>query len=205
MTCAAIIAVKSPAAAKTRLATVLPAITRARLIETMLRQVLAAARDARSIDEILVVSPWPWRLPANVVVVGDPAGGLSRAFEAAATLAASRGHRQVALLPADLATVTAADLDALVLAASRTGAALATDLAETGTNGLCLPLALPIGLRFGPQSGPRHVDALLTAGWFAARVNRPGLALDIDDSRDLNLLRTVSAYRFLEHQQGSAA
>ena len=197
MSCAAVIAVKGAATAKTRLAAELAPAARRRLVEAMLARVLGAVRAAGGIIEVIVVSTERRNANGSLTAIIDDARGPSAALEAGAHYAAAHGHAAALLLPADLALVTAADLNALIAAGKRAGAALAPDHSGEGTNALYLPLALPIRLEFGPMSSARHVAACRIAGLVPAIVERPGLAVDIDAAGDLERLRGIPEYEFL--------
>lgn len=208
MSCAAVIAFKGIATAKSRLAGVLSPALRHRLVEVMLAQVIRAAQSALRIAEIFVVSTAAHKAAesaGSVAAVIDGAQGLSAAFECGALRALALRHRSVLLLPADLALVTAEDLDAMVALGCESGAALAPNMIGAGTNALYLPLPLPIRLAFGPCSCARHVAACRACGYAPAIVERSRLALDIDAPGDLERLRGVPAYSFLGEPARSVA
>ena len=197
MSCAAIVAVKGAAGAKSRLAGALPPAVRARLVATMLEWVIDAARHADGIAGLVLVSDARQRHRPDVVAVRDEARSLNAAFAAGARVAASRGYRSAILLPADLPFLAPSDLEALVKAGHGAGTAIAPDHTGEGTNALYLPLELPIALAYGPRSCTSHREAYARAGYAPALVQRRGLALDIDEPCDLGVLRDCPAYDFL--------
>lgn len=205
MSCAAIIAVKGAATAKRRLAGVLSPVTRARFVATMLEHVLRAARRADGIDAIVLVSDGRQPRRPDVIAVLDEARGLDAAFVAGARVAAAYGHRCAVLLPADLPLLEPSDLEGLVDSGCDAGAAIACDRAGEGTNALFLPLELPIALAYGRGSCARHRDACVRNGRAPALVYTPGLAVDIDEPSDLEVLRDHRAYRFLPQPARSVA
>jgi 2-phospho-L-lactate/phosphoenolpyruvate guanylyltransferase len=90
-----------------------------------------------------------------------------------------------------------ADLDALLRVSHTMEAAIAPNRAGDGTNAMYLPLELPIRLAFGAGSYARHRDALACAGFTPGIVIRSGLAMDIDEVPDLDVLRGRQQYEFL--------
>ena len=89
----------------------------------------------------------------------------------------------------DLPLLEAADIRAL-LAASDDGAlsVLAPDRAGTGSNALLLAPPNVIETAFGVNSAARHQAAYMAAQQPLLRVQRPGLALDLDTADDLAAL-----------------
>ena len=205
MSCAAIIAVKGAATAKRRLAGVLPPATRVRFVATMLEQVLQAAREAHGVAGIVLVSDGAQPARPDVVTVLDEARGLDAAFVAGARAAGACGYRSAVLLPADLPLLEPGDLDGLIKSGCEAGVAIACDRAGEGTNALYLPLELPIALAFGRGSCARHHAACVRIGLRPALVCTPGLALDIDEPRDLEVLCDRPAYAFLPRPARSVA
>jgi 2-phospho-L-lactate guanylyltransferase len=200
MTCAAVIAVKGGARAKTRLARALGEAQRAWLVRAMLERVLTAAVTAKQVAQIVLVTsePQPSPMPALVTRIADAGLDLSAAYTRGAEFAVSRGHRAVLLLPADLALVTAEDVDGMVLDGVANGAALALDECGDGTNAFYLPAPLPIRLGYGSGSAVRHIAACVSAGIRVALVRRAGLALDVDEPNDLLQLGACPEYQFLQ-------
>ena len=84
------------------------------------------------------------------------------------------------VLHADLPALEAADVEALIEAASEAGA-IAPDHRGSGTNALALLNARDFPFCFGPDSFARHCALLPGCG----TVRRPGLARDIDLPEDL--------------------
>ena len=89
------------------------------------------------------------------------------------------------VLPADLPTVTGAEIDRLVRAGRRGGFAIAPDLAQRGTNALCLATSQAFQFRFGVGSRQQHLLEARRLALRPAIVNTPGLAFDIDTAADL--------------------
>ena len=89
------------------------------------------------------------------------------------------------MLPADLPTITAAEIDALVRAGRRGGFAIAPDAAGVGTNALCLVSAHPFRFQFGSDSRQLHLEEAERTGLSPQVVRLPGLEFDVDSPADL--------------------
>jgi 2-phospho-L-lactate guanylyltransferase len=166
------------------------------LVERLLRRTLAATHDATSIDETIVISPDP-----EVLALASATGAIARAQRSQglngaldeARLALAPDTRLLAL-PGDLATVSAADLDALVALADEAGGGtvvLVTDRHGRGTNALLLDPAGIIPFAFGGDSREAHACLARAAG---ARLIEPesDLAVDLDTPDDLLLAESIA-------------
>ncbi|MBB4137122.1 2-phospho-L-lactate guanylyltransferase [Gordonia humi] len=187
--CAVVLAVKSLAAAKSRLAP-LPATTdRGALVAAMLVDTLAAVRGA-GIDEVLVVSPDPLvhaltaEAGAHPVPEPEPQPRLSSLNAALAHGARAATHSTVAYLQADLPALRGESLVAALDAARCAGdsAAFVADRAGSGT------VLLVAGPDFVPRFGVGSAEAHRAAG--AVELDPPGdrwpdLRTDIDTPADL--------------------
>jgi 2-phospho-L-lactate/phosphoenolpyruvate guanylyltransferase len=186
--CWALVAVKTRVDCKSRLAGQLAAESRLSLVRLMLQRALAALRGSRTVTHITVVTPERDTIPADVHVVPDPGGGLNAALDAARDVLVGMGAPELLVLHADLPLVTAADIDLLVEAGRRTGFALATDAAGTGTNALYVAPPGSVRFRFGPGSRFRHLEEAARLGVQAELVRSRGFELDLDGPADLNRL-----------------
>ncbi len=187
MTCA-LIAIKERLRCKTRLAQALAPAARIELVRSMLAAVLAAAGGARTVRQIIVVSPERDSVPAHIPVLADTGESLNGALMQAHRVLREFGCREVVILPADLPHVTAADIDRLVQAGRRGGFAIAPDTAGLGTNALCLVSPHPFRFQFGPGSRQLHLEEAQRTGLNPQMVRLPGLAFDVDSPADLNRL-----------------
>ena len=171
--------------AKERLAGVLSPDARRALSLAMLRDVCTAA----TVLDVVWVLQSDGEAAAVAREIGaeprpDPApgAGLNASFEAATIEAIAAGATGVLLLSADLAAVTTEDVEAI---AAGSGIAIAPDRAGTGTNALWRQPPDAIPLAFGPASRSVH-EALARERGLAVRVvERPGLALDVDEPADV--------------------
>ncbi len=184
----ALIAIKERSRCKTRLSGALGTSARLDLVRSMLSAVLSAARGAQTVRHMVVVSPSRDSVPADIPVLADSGESLNGALTQAHRVLREFGCREVVILPADLPTITAADIDALVRAGRQGGFAIASDAAGMGTNALCLVSAHPFRFQFGPDSRRLHLQEAERTGLGAQVVQLPGLEFDVDSPTDLDRL-----------------
>lgn len=183
------------------------------LVLALLRDTLAAARAARRVRRLVVVTAEEHLARECAAdgpgpeIVQDPGGGLNAALRAAAAHLAAPGPggsrravAAVAALQADLPALRAAELDdalavalALVAAPAPTAppsAATAAFVADRQRTGTTLLVTAPDRVpdpRFGPGSAGAHAAAgavALDGAW-------PGLRADVDTPADLARARTL--------------
>ena len=183
-----LIAIKERSRCKTRLSAALAPSARAQLVREMLAAVVSAAQAAQTVRQIIVVSPERDSVAAEIPVLADTGEGLNSALTQAHRVLRDFGSREVVILPADLPTITGADIDALVRAGRSGGFALAPDTAGTGTNALCLVSAQPFCFQFGPDSKRLHLQEAALRGLRSELVRLPGLEFDVDTPADLHRL-----------------
>ncbi|HTV79596.1 MAG TPA: 2-phospho-L-lactate guanylyltransferase [Steroidobacteraceae bacterium] len=188
MSCA-LIAIKARARCKSRLAEVLAPAARLELVRGMLDAVLCAARAARTLRQIVVVSPERDSVPADIPVLADAGIGLNESLSAAQRVLHQFGCHELVVLPADLPEVTAMDIDALVRAGRSGGFAIATDAAGVGTNALYLNSPRPFRFRFGLDSRRLHLEQARGLGLDPHVVPCAGLEFDVDSPEDLERLK----------------
>lgn len=184
----ALIAINERSRCKTRLAPVLTTQARLHLVRSMLAAVLAATGNARTVRQVIVVSPERDCLPAEMAVLADTGKSLNDALTQALSVLRDFGCREVVILPADLPHITAANIDGLVHAARSGGFAIAPDTDGTGTNALCLSGAHPFRFQFGADSKRLHLDEAARLGLASKVVRFPGLQFDVDLPADLERL-----------------
>jgi 2-phospho-L-lactate/phosphoenolpyruvate guanylyltransferase len=181
----ALIAIKERLRCKTRLAEALAPPARIQLVRSMLAAVLSAAGGARTVRHIIVVSPERDSVPAEIPVLADSGECLNGALTQAHRVLREFGCREVVILPADLPTITAAEIDTLVRAGRHGGFAIAPDAAGIGTNALCLASAHSFRFQFGSDSQRLHLEEAQRTGLSAQVVRLPGLEFDVDSPADL--------------------
>ena len=184
----ALIAIKERARCKTRLADVLKPPERIDLVRSMLTAVLAAAGNAQTVHQVIVISPERDTVPAEIPVLADTGESLNTALVQAHTMVREFGCHEIVVLPADLPLITSAEIDELVRAARAGGFAMATDAAGIGTNALCLMSTQPFRFQFGPDSRRLHLQEAQRLGSSPQVVHLAGLEFDVDSSADLDLL-----------------
>ena len=181
----ALIAIKARAHCKTRLADVLTPESRIELARAMLSSVLAAACNARTVHQVVVISPERDTLPPEIPVLADSGESLNGALTQAQHMLREFGCHEIVVLPADLPQINSAEIDTLVQAARAGGFAIAPDAAGIGTNALCLASRLPFRFQFGPDSHRLHLLEARRLGLSPGVVRLPGLELDVDSPADL--------------------
>ena len=183
-----VIPVKAPELCKTRLTPALSDSERQALVAAMLRQTVAAARDVVGREHVLLLGPSRHGLRDDTPLLSDPGRGLNAALTSARDAAIRAGVDRLVLLSADLPTVSADDVAAL-LDIPRDAAAGAPDRAGLGTNALSLPLPCAAEFRFrygeGSFAAHRTEAARLDLPFFC--IDRPGLGLDIDRPDEVTL------------------
>lgn len=204
----AIVPVKALAEAKSRLATVLSADARRRLVLTMLADVLAALKATAAVTRMIVVTvdeevaALARALGAEILVESQPTS-LNGALRAGLHHGRGEGDARCLILPADVPLVTAGEIaellmvDASLAEERRARVAIAPSHDDAGTNALVLTDHDVMGPSFGVDSFRRHLE-LATALRLNPRVVRlPGLGFDIDTPDDLRRLSRVERYRWL--------
>ncbi|MGR3760078.1 2-phospho-L-lactate guanylyltransferase [Roseobacteraceae bacterium NS-SX3] len=194
----AVIPMKDPSRAKTRLATTLApqereALARGLFRATITRLKKAAAMLPEGAADLAVVSNSPViariAKQAGLICIGDnDPGTLSLAVEAAADWAAANGYEALCVLPGDLADPSPEDLAQLLaypLDGTRAVLCPATDL---GTNALLVPLPCPFAFAYGQKSLIAHRRAAEAAGLCPVVLPLDSLRVDIDTAEDLSCL-----------------
>jgi 2-phospho-L-lactate guanylyltransferase len=205
----AIVPVKRLSQAKRRLAPVLPAEARRRLVLAMLADVLGAVAKVEGIDRVLVVTPdarvAEVAREAGATVLAEPrTAGLNAAVTAGLAWAQEHGAGEALVLPADVPLATAAELDRIVKReadGARARVVLVPSHDGEGTNAL---LVSPPGLlrpSFGAGSFLKHLGQAVARKADVEILQPPGLAADVDTPRDLDRLMaakgSAAAYAFL--------
>lgn len=166
----AIVPVRITPLAKRRLAHLVPARARADLVRSLFDHVTRTLLDAGL--DVVALAPHPIDVPDDVELWADEAPTLNGALAAAA----ERTGVPVALIHADLPLLTVDDVWALIDAPGDVVIARSLD---GGTNALLLRAKLrPM---FGRNSALVHARRARAEGLRARVIDRPGLALDVDD------------------------
>ena len=192
----ALVPVKAPIWAKTRLADLLSDSERADLQWAMLQDVLDQLLAARELAGVAIVCPDP-RIQAlaqtrGVRVIGDepPRGGLNAALALGTERLRQTGADLVAILPGDVPMLDAADIDRAILCAIHGDATVVvpdTDL--EGTNALVFRTERTPQFQFGKNSFSLHSQDVANGPVKTLRLK--SIARDIDWPDDLTALRRL--------------
>ena len=207
--------VKSLSRAKSRMSPVLSPLERAALSLALLEDVLDAALGIPGWD-VWVVSPDEAVLEIAVrrgatplLERKPPLGSAVRQAEEEATL---RGVGALAVLPADLPLLRAAELAAALQTLGPVVASPAST--DGGTNFLLRRPPTAIPARFGPDSFRKHEHSARSRGLPLSVVDSPGLAFDLDlpeqaarvlaEARGSRAGRSLAELRFQERLRATA-
>lgn len=185
-----LIPVRPFAEGKSRLAAVLGDGERAALNRRFFDHVFGLACRVATPAHCAVISHAPQirnlaeRAGARAIV--EAATGLNDALTQAA--AVMPADAPLLVLSTDLPWLSEADIAAMIMAGTRAEIAIAPDQERSGTNALLLGRAGLIPFLYGPGSLAAHEAAAVSAGLSIVRVERPGLAMDIDTSDQLAAL-----------------
>jgi 2-phospho-L-lactate/phosphoenolpyruvate guanylyltransferase len=178
---------------KSRLDGFLAPDERARLVEAMLADVLAACAATASVDRVLVVTPDRASAPSDVDVLVDEGAGHEEAI--AYALMDPRARDGALVVMADCPLVSAGSLERLASAADPVSLAPARD---GGMNALALEAPDAVDPVFGvPGAAAETVKRARMRAAEPAVLDDPGLAFDVDEPADVLELR--------EHGQGTRA
>jgi len=186
----ALLPVKAPQAAKSRLAASLSSEQRTGLAEAMRDDVAKALGDCPKLSGVLVLSPDAavrrWGTAQGFAVLDDGGAGLNGALTLGLYDLAARGCERAVIIPSDVPLLSTDDL--ALLAAPGRDVRLARDQHDEGTNGLGLPLPCAFTPCFGVGSAQAHGQEAERQGLRFSTVTCPSLALDLDHPDDLTAL-----------------
>lgn len=192
----ALLPLKGFSRGKSRLATALPPVARARVVRELAERALAALRTLEErgrIGQILVLSGSPqvsaWARQGGAAVLEDAgSSSLARVVDRGLAHAAALGFDEALVLMGDLWEVAPEALAALCAAPPP---AAVPDHHGTGTNALLTPLPAPAATAFGRPGSL----ALHRAAWGPALsvLHLPELARDLDLPADLRQARAREA------------
>lgn len=191
----AVLPVKRPGGAKSRMAGAMDEERRIALVEAMLGDVLEALDGSRLLFGTIVVTgdERAARMAEahGCEVVDDPDdGGHSEAALVGIAAARNHGADRVLLVPGDCPLLNPREVDRLLGAVPERFVAIVPDRHGTGTNALLLSPADAIEPAFGEGSAQRHLALAREAGVPAGLEELPSLALDLDTPADIIALQT---------------
>jgi 2-phospho-L-lactate/phosphoenolpyruvate guanylyltransferase len=179
----ALVPVRLTPVPKRRLAHAATAGQRAELVQALFEHVVAVLREAGL--DVVALAPHPLTLP-GIQVWRDAANGLNAAVD----LAIERTGLPVIIVHADLPELGSSDVVALLDSPADVVIARATD---GGTNALLMRRRIrPI---FGAGSALAHARRARAAGLRTQVIDRPGLAVDVDDESAFSVWRAGAARR----------
>ena len=187
----AVIPLKSPESAKSRLSGALNTQQRLRLFYALARRVIDAAVHTPGISGVTVVTSsdavvnFAVNLGANCLKLDSDHGTAEACTSALNSLPPDRAER-VLFVAGDLPLISPNALAPLVAVSERSPlVAIAGDRHQFGTNALLCAPGHAIPLCFGSGSFAQHIAAAARCGIAAHIVDSAPLALDIDEPADL--------------------
>ncbi len=181
----ALVPIKARWQCKTRLQGILSDSDRQELVRGMLNHVLNVLQQVPGVQRIVVMTPERDEIAAHIETLPDEGLDLNDSLKQALQRLHAQGDKRVLILPADLACLQVADIQALSTAARDAEVVIAPSADNRGTNALLLPSNAPIGLRFGTNSFRAHCQQVQLCGLSSRMVRRFGLGLDVDNYADL--------------------
>jgi len=187
-----IVPVKMLDEAKSSLARALDPETRRSLVLAMLQDVISALLSSPSLSGCTVVSPDP-RVTGFAEKIGargllDGGAELNRAIGLAIEDARTGGASSVIILPGDVPLVKPGDLENMAGMATGEREVVISPSKANGTNALLIRPPHLIGLRFGGESFPLHLQEAAAAGVTPRIYRSHRLANDLDDPEDIELM-----------------
>jgi len=180
---------------KSRLATVLSPDQRKRLMKAMIGDALAALKDCRAVDGILLVTrdteihALAATYGAKVLVPDrDVDLDLNRTVQAACAQLAGWGVERCMIVHGDIPLVTPGLLSDLVEQGERGEVAILSCRGGQGSNVLITHLPVKLPFAYGPDSFNRHVQEARRLGLETVILECPEMSLDIDTPGDLDVL-----------------
>jgi 2-phospho-L-lactate/phosphoenolpyruvate guanylyltransferase len=199
-----IIPVKTLSKAKHRLAPLLPAECRQRLVLTMLDDVMATANAVEGVAQILVVTPDPQvaaqvHRGAGAVLLEEAARGLNEAVRSGLGVARSRRATGAVVLPGDVPLAEPQEIRRVVKSITglaRPGVGLVPSADGGGTNALAQAPTDALEPSFGVDSFVRHLAGAVARQLDVRVLHLPGLAADVDEPADLERLLSARPTRY---------
>lgn len=198
----AIVPLKSPELAKSRLADVLNPLARRDLFFAVARHVITTLLGTPGISHVAVVTASDAvddfaRDCGATVIRQDADHGTAAAFAAAVEHLRPLHLPRLLMIAGDLPLLTAVAVEELIAEGAHSpSVVIAPDRQRTGTNALLCSPPEVIAPCFGSDSFRRHCDAAIVSGATLAIIESPPLALDVDVADDLD---------YLELELGAAA
>jgi 2-phospho-L-lactate/phosphoenolpyruvate guanylyltransferase len=193
----ALVPLKSPQRAKSRLAGVLSGEQRVRLFFALAERVISTLRLTPGVDAVAVVTAsseiasFVQSLGATPLVQPMDTG-MTAALQSGLNSLQSFNPARVLMVPGDLPLISTSAVQSFIDASSH-GVVLVPDRHRVGTNVLLCAPPCAIAPSFGGHSFARHLAAASTAGLVAHVVTNDALALDLDEPDDLAQLQLADS------------
>ena len=162
----------------------------------MLQDVLTAVNSWKNRPQVAIVTSDPFAVKLaeeyKFEVIPDPANpGETGAIEMATRLCVERGAVSTLVIPADVPLIQAWELEEVLKHAPAEGSVLVPAADGRGTNAAFRRPANLFPLRFGNDSFKPHHAAAQATGKPCIVLNLPGIAVDIDNPSDLQVLAAM--------------
>ncbi len=194
----ALLPVKDPKHAKQRLASLLSAEQRERLVRAMFEEVLVQLMAVKGLDRVVVASSDPETLLLAAAAKATPLReeeqtGHSHAADQATQQIMKWGATSLLLVPVDVPCARTAEIEELLKAAAELPApslVIVPNAEGSGTNAMVRTPPDLIASRFGPNSLPQHLEQARAAGANVRVLKPPGLVYDVDTPEEARELIT---------------
>ncbi|HEY9547722.1 MAG TPA: 2-phospho-L-lactate guanylyltransferase [Solimonas sp.] len=190
----ALVPLKSPERAKTRLSGMLSALQRRRLLFGLAARTIAALQATRDIDAIAVitasteVADFAQTLGTRVIVQTTEIG-TAEAFTSAIDELRPLGLSRLLMIAGDLPLISPKALELLCAPVAGNGVVVVPDHHRQGTNALLCSPPHALTPRFGRDSFRRHLAAARVAELQTRVLYSDTLSLDLDSPDDFEELR----------------
>lgn len=194
MKTAAVVPIKNPSQAKTRLSGVLRAQDRASLAREMLYHVLDTLSCAEGIGAIGVITPDSHLpLPEDVARIEQNRTGLNALLDQGREWAEDIQADALLVIFADLPLLMVEEIEEMLALARRENTVvLAPDRHHTGTNAMLARPPMLAPFAFGENSLARHQALAEAAGATIVEYVSEGTSFDVDTPDDLALVKSKS-------------
>lgn len=194
----AVVPLKPPSLAKSRLAAVLTPDERRAWFFHMAQRAIEALRAAAGIERVAVITADVEvacfaRQHGAEVLMESRAAGTAQAFATALAQLRPQSLEAVLMVAGDLPLISSQTLETVVEAARRHEVVIVPDRLQRGTNALACSPPDAIGPCFGEDSYARHIAAARAARRSYCTLQLEALALDIDVPADIEQLRRQPA------------
>ena len=191
-----LVPVKNLSGAKQRLAAILDQLSRTKLAQAMLHDVLTTLHGWKNRPQVALVTSDPYAVTLateyGFEIIADPDNpGETGAIEMATRVCVDRGVDSTLIIPADIPLIQAWELEEIMKNAPAAGSVLVPAADGRGTNAAFRRPADLFPLRFGNDSFKPHYTAAQATGKPCVVLNLPGIAVDVDNPADLEQLLSL--------------